>query len=227
MTFTIVAIEPETGKMGFAITSSTPMVGAHAPKALVPGFGLVGVQAHSDYRRMVVANNLMRFGHTPDKVLQELREGDEYVEHRQFFVLDLYGRTAEYTGRLAPPWAGTIAGLNYVASGNTLVRPQVVEAMSQAYLAAEGQPLEERLMRGIEAGRDAGGQPEGQTSAAILVQGRYEFPLLNLRVDLHEEPIGQLRRRFDWYLPLLAPHVERTLNPASNAALRGFPAWPD
>lgn len=28
-------------------------------------------------------------------------------------------------------------------------------------------------------------------------------------------------------IALLAPHVERTLNPASNAALRGFPAWPD
>ncbi|RUA31229.1 MAG: hypothetical protein DSY78_06910, partial [Chloroflexi bacterium] len=63
--------------------------------------------------------------------------------------------------------------------------------------------LEERLLRSIEAGRDAGGQPEGQRSAALIVYRVEEsYPWMDLRVDAHDEPVGELRRVYELYQPM-------------------------
>ena len=69
------------------------------------------------------------------------------------------------------------------------------------------------MLRAIEAGRDAGGQEEGQTSAGLLVYGKETYSRLDLRVDVHEEPVAELRRIFDWYQPLIPYYEERGQNP--------------
>jgi len=73
--------------------------------------------------------------------------------------------------------------------------------------------IEERLLRAIEAGRDAGGQEEGQTSAGMLVFGGETYSRCDLRVDIAEEPIAELRRIYDWYKPLIPYYEERARNP--------------
>ena len=214
MTFSILGHCKRTGKAGFCQATSTPAVGWRISD-VVPGRGIVTVQAMGDYRRLQVAKKLIEFGHTPDKVLKDLCEGDKYFEFRQFAILDFYGNAAVRTGNKTRSWAGEIVGPGYVATGNVLVGDKVVKAMSDAYLASESEELEERLMRAIEAGRDAGGQEEGQTSAAIVVYGRHEFPLVNLRADVSAEPVGELRRNFDWFKPLIDYYEKRTLDPES------------
>jgi uncharacterized Ntn-hydrolase superfamily protein len=88
--------------------------------------------------------------------------------------------------------------------------------MAETYAANESRVFEDRLLTAIEAGRDAGGQANGQTSAALLVyDNRYGFPTVNLRVDVDAEPVGKLRTIFDWFQPLIPYYVERTLDPAS------------
>ncbi|HLQ23968.1 MAG TPA: DUF1028 domain-containing protein [Gemmatimonadales bacterium] len=69
--------------------------------------------------------------------------------------------------------------------------------------ALSPEDLEERLLRTIEAGRDAGGQHGGQQSAALLVYDNRPFAHVDLRVDVHTEPIGELRRVFDVYRPAI------------------------
>lgn len=68
-------------------------------------------------------------------------------------------------------------------------------------------------MRAVEAGRDAGGQPGGQRSAALLVFDRKTFSRVDLRVDLHPEPVGELRRIFDQYRPAIPYYEERQVDP--------------
>lgn len=77
-------------------------------------------------------------------------------------------------------------------------------------------------MRGLEAGRDAGGQPIGQLSAGIVVHAGHEFPAFDLRVDAHAEPIGELRRLFDWYKPLSPYYEQRTLVPPAAPRLKDY-----
>ena len=69
------------------------------------------------------------------------------------------------------------------------------------------------MLRAIEAGRDAGGQEEGQTSAGLLVYGSETYSRLDLRVDVSDEPVAELRRIFDWYEPLIPYYEERGRNP--------------
>ena len=214
MTFSILGHCPRTGKAGFCQATSTPAVGWRITD-IVPGRGIVTIQAHGDYRRLQVAKKLIEFGHSPEKVVKDLCEGDKYFEYRQFAVMDYYGSIAVRTGTKTRAWAGEVVGTDHVATGNVLVGPQVVRAMSEAFKGSEKEELEERFMRALEAGRDAGGQEEGQTSAAIVVFGRHEFPLENLRADVSAEPVAELRRNLDWFKPLISYYEKRTLDPGS------------
>ena len=46
-----------------------------------------------------------------------------------------------------------------------------------------------------------------------MVYGRETYPRLDLRVEVHDEPVGELRRIFDWYKPLIPYYEERGRNP--------------
>ncbi len=216
MTFTVIGLCRRTGKTGFCQATSTPAVGWRVADVVL-GKGVVTVQAHGDYRQLQLAKRLLAFGHSPAKVIKELGESDRYFDYRQVAVLDGYGNSAVFTGKKARPWAGEVVGTDHVATGNVLVGEGVVKAMSEAFRASEREDLEERLLRAIEAGRDAGGQEEGQTSCALVVYERHEFPIVNLRVDVSLEPVAEMRRIFDWFKPLIPYYVERTLDPSSVA----------
>jgi uncharacterized Ntn-hydrolase superfamily protein len=216
VTFSVLGYCPRSGKAGFCQATSTPAVGWRISD-VVPGKGVVTVQAHGDYRQLQLAKKLMAFGHSPAKVLKDLSEDDKYFEFRQVAVLDFHGNVAVSTGKRARSWAGEVVGPDFVATGNVLVGEKVVQAMAQAYVAAAKEELEERLVRAVEAGRDAGGQEEGQTSCALLVYEKHEFPVVNLRVDVSAEPIAEMRKIFDWYKPLIPYYVQRTLDPSSVA----------
>ena len=60
-------------------------------------------------------------------------------------------------------------------------------------------PLEDRLLMALEGGRDAGGQmsngvPRPERSAWIRVVDRLDFPEIDVRVDLHNKTVAELRR---------------------------------
>ena len=184
---------------------------------VVFGRGVVTVQAHGDYRQLQLAKRLMESGHAPAKVLEDLREGDAYFDYRQIAILAMNGEVAVNTGTRARPWAGEIVGTEHVVTGNVLVGPHVVRAMADAFEAGAAEELEERLVRAVEAGRDAGGQEEGQTSCALVVYEKLSFPIVNLRVDVSAEPIAEMRKIFDWFKPLIPYYVARTLDPTSVA----------
>ena len=132
-------------------------------------------------------------------------------------VFDLHGNAAVKTGGKARPWAGEVVGPDFVASGNVLVGEKVVLAMAETFAKNSTLELEERLMRALEAGRDAGGQEEGQTSSALVVYENHAFPIVNLRVDVALEPVAEMRKIFDWFKPLIPYYIARTLDPTSVA----------
>jgi uncharacterized Ntn-hydrolase superfamily protein len=221
MTFSILGHCARTGKVGFCQATSTPAVGWRCTD-VVPGRGVLTVQAHGDYRQLQKAKKLMEEGRSPADILSELKAGDSHFEYRQIAALDLSGNVAVHTGQKARAWAGEVVGNGYVATGNVLVGRKVVDAMAAAFEAASALELEERLLRAVEAGRDAGGQEEGQTSSALVVYEQHPFPIVNLRVDVAAEPIAELRKIFDWFKPLIPYYVERTLDPTSVEPKKAF-----
>jgi len=147
-------------------------------------------------------------GHGATRIFDALGASDPYGDQRQLMYLDLDGPGSAKTGSAARPWAGHVVGPDFVVAGNVLAGSGVVDAMSAAFASTPALELEDRLMLALEAGRDAGGQADGERSAVIHVVGNGPYPLIDLRVDVALEPTSELRRAFDWYKPLMPFYAE-------------------
>ena len=180
------------------------------------------MQAHGDFRQLKLAVKLMEFGYSPNKVLLDLQQDDTHFDFRQIAILDFQGKAAVHTGPHTRAWSGEIVGPQHVVTGNVLASDGVLQAMSRAFLDSGHAELEDRLLLAVEAGRDAGGQPEGQTSCALTVYERHAFPIVNLRVDVAWEPVGEMRKIFNWFKPLIPYYIARTLDPTSVNPKKAF-----
>src|SRR5262249_44263520 len=131
---------------------------------------------------------------------------------------DRTGRIAAHSGAKNRAWAGHQVGDGYVAMGNVLAGPRVVEAIAKGYESRPDESFERRLLRAIEAGRDAGGQVGNdghlpERSAAVIVYGAYDHAERDLRVDLHDHAVDELRRAFEEYELYRAYYRDRGKNP--------------
>jgi uncharacterized Ntn-hydrolase superfamily protein len=203
-TFTIIGRCERTGMLGACLATSEIATGSRGPhvKARV---GAMSTQALTNPRLGKLAINLLELGYSAPKVLQEIVASDPHKEYRQIGVVDKDGNSAAHTGKENKDWAGHIARKNYIAMGNYIVSEGVVKAMSEAFEASVAEDLEERLVRAIEAGRDAGGQHGGNHNAAALIV--YDW-------DGHDtDAISELRRFWEMYRPLIPYYAVRPSDP--------------
>lgn len=212
MTFSVVARCAKTGQYGVGIATYSPNVGGRCP-LVVPGMGAASIQAVANPQLNLIAATLLAQGLAAAKVVSELLASDPFPDYRQIAVVDVYGHACAVTGKHNAVWAGHHVGEGFVCSGNVLAGEQVVAAMARAFSADSDLALAERLVRSVEAGRDAGGQPEGQNSSGLLVYDKHPFPIVDLRVELHDEPVGELRRLWNWYEPMVPYYIERAFTP--------------
>src|SRR5690606_3856675 len=71
----------------------------------------------------------------------------------------------------------------------------------------EQQELAERLVLALRAGADAGGDVEGERSINVMVFADEEYPLCDIRIDDHDEPLIELERLFALYREEILPVV--------------------
>lgn len=201
-TFSMVARCPETLALGVCVASGSLAVGSVVPH-IEPGVGALAVQGYTNFFHGVNGLRLLREGRSPQEIVEILLREDSLREKRQIILIDLSGRRAAFTGRETPEWRGHVIGEDYVAAGNLLKSGRVLEEMTTAFEESRGEWLAERLMRALEAGERAGGDRRGSRSAALMVAERIPIhesrPMINLRVDMHEEPVKELRRIFEFY----------------------------
>lgn len=208
MTFTCIARDAATGELGIATATRSLAVGVRVPH--VSRLGAVAIMAIADYRLGRLAQDLLANGCPAEAVIDGLVATDPWPEYRQLGVIDAGGRAAARTGRENRDFAGHHVRDGLIALGNVLVGEHVLDAIEEGFA---GGTLAERLLAALEAGRDAGGQHGGQNSAALVAWGGHGFPLVDLRVDIHEEPVGELRRVFDAWKPAGDYYTERQLDP--------------
>jgi uncharacterized Ntn-hydrolase superfamily protein len=215
MTFSVLAKCERTGMFGMAIATRPIAIGAKCP-FVRPHIGGLMVQANGDPRLGALGLKLLEMGYSAAKVLSELRESDgaENIEWRQITVIDKDGNTAASTGKQNEDWKGHIAKQNFCVAGNRLTSERTATAMAEAFENSPGEDLAERLLRSIEAGRDAGGQVAGQFSAALQVHNQRSYAWVDLRADEHNEPIAELRRLYTLYIPLIPYYQQRPTNPS-------------
>ncbi len=212
MTFTVMARCNSTGKLGIATATRSLAVGARVPH-IRANLGVIAVMAIADRRLGVTALNLLDAGYKAPGVIDGLIAADPNYEYRQYGVIDADGFAAARTGANNRDWAGHHIRDNLIALGNVLIGEHILDAIVAGFNQNTDAAFEERLMQGVEAGRDAGGQHGGQNSAAILVYGERAYPYVDLRVDIHDEPVGELRRVFDAFMTAADYYWERQVDP--------------
>ena len=156
-TFTVVGRCRRTGRLGVGTATRSLAVGARVPHVRA-GLGAVAIMAIADARLGQMALRLLELGYKAPAVVEELVRADPYAEYRQLGVIDGDGFAAARTGGKNREWAGQRVREDYIVLGNYLTGEHILEAMERAFTAHPDEDLEERLLRGIEAGRDAGGQ---------------------------------------------------------------------
>lgn len=211
-TFTAIGRCPRTGRMGISVTTGELAVGSRVPY-VKPNIGVVATQASTDPRLGPLAISLLDLGYPADRIMAELEASDPFVERRQLGIIDRWGHTAVRTGSLNNAWAGHETGDGWIVMGNALVGAEVVESMAHVMYDSAEAELEVRLIQAIDAGTKAGGQPDGQRSAAIVVYENEGYGIINLRVDDHTDPMEALWRVFNKMHPLMPYYKERPDNP--------------
>ena len=198
MTYSIVARDPESGDLGVAVQSKFLAVGAVVPWARA-GVGAIATQAFANVAYGPDGLALLADGHPADDVLNRLVAADDQREHRQVGVVDARGRAATHTGTDCFAWAGGRTGENFAAQGNILADATVVDGLADTFLAG-GQPFPELLVACLAAAEAAGGDRRGSESAALLIVrdgggfGGGNDRWVDLRVDQHDDPVGELGR---------------------------------
>nr|WP_256833470.1 DUF1028 domain-containing protein [Pseudomonas oleovorans] len=193
MTFSIVARCPRSGQFGVAAATAMPAVGKLLSHAAA-GAGAVATQAQVNPYLGLDGLALLRQGLSAKEVLERLKDTDPCMELRQCALIDAQGDSLCWTGDKCLPWAGSLSGEQFSVQGNRLVGPQVLDAVAEAFRHAEKRPLIERLIEALAAGDRCGGDRHGESSAVIYVVDQEEYPLWDIRVDHHLDPVAELRR---------------------------------
>lgn len=217
-TFSIVGRCGRTGDLGVAVASAVPAVGAIC-MYLVPGVGAASSQSWVNPYLAFDTLEAMAAGTSAANALDAAIAADPAAELRQIGVIGADGPGASFTGAACTGWHGHLTGPDHAAQGNMLTGREVIASMAAAFAADPGLPLEERLMRALEAGQAAGGDRRGRQSAGLAVIGAEAFRRVDLRVDDHATPIAELRRVLDVASAQLAPFV-------AGMPRRGAPAAP-
>lgn len=197
-TFSVVARDPCSGRMGVAVQSHWFSVGSVVTWAQA-GVGAVATQALVEVSHGPLGLDLMRGRRSAPEALKGVLAADEGRALRQVAMVDARGRVAAHTGERCIADAGHILGETFSVQANMMATPDVWPAMAQAYRESNGD-LVERMLAALEAGQEAGGDIRGRQSAAILdvepesTRRDWVDTVLDLRVEDHPEPIRELRR---------------------------------
>ncbi|MEM2806703.1 MAG: DUF1028 domain-containing protein [Candidatus Bathyarchaeia archaeon] len=200
-TYSIVAYDFETRELGVAVQSRYFSVGSVVPWAEA-GVGAIATQSFVNVSYGPKGLELLKKGLTAEEVVARLVGADEGRDYRQLGVVDAKGNAAAFTGAKCLEWAGSKTGKGYSVQGNILASGEVLMAMAEAYESTTGS-LAERLVAALEAGERAGGDARGSQSSALLVvkegygRGGYGDRLIDLRVEDHPDPVGELKRLLD------------------------------
>jgi uncharacterized Ntn-hydrolase superfamily protein len=205
-TFSICAVDAETGELGVAVQSKYFAVGSVVSWARA-GVGAVATQAAGIAGYGPRLLDLLEAGTAPDEAIRVVLGEDDARESRQLGVVAADGRSASWTGIECNAWAGHATATGIAAQGNILAGEAVVSEMVRAFRERAGM-LAERLVAALEAGQEAGGDVRGQQSAAVYVErpgageetGELVDRVVDLRVDDHEQPIVELRRLLELHL---------------------------
>lgn len=197
-TFSICAVDPETGLCGAAVASKYPAVGRVVPYVRA-GVGAFCTQHYHVPQWGEPVLDLLAEGKRPEEILAELLKKDKQPEQRQLGLIDMKGQTAVHNptaaGEASRYWAA-MTGRYYCVQGNTLAGRDVITEMAKGYEETKGS-FTDRLLAALLAGDAVGGDHRGRLAAGIRVaktgtEGYY----FELYVDDSGDAVVELLKKY-------------------------------
>ena len=161
-TFSIVAVDKETGEIGAAGATCIKGIEQGIIKvisSIVPGKGGIISQAYVciPNKNLQNATTKMKEGMSPSEIIDWLIENDDCQYgtelSRQYGIVDFDDngnvRTAGFTGSEANDYKEDRQGVNYSIQGNILLNKSVIDKMEQNFLNTNGS-LAEKLMAAMQ-----------------------------------------------------------------------------
>ncbi|MDP6467299.1 MAG: DUF1028 domain-containing protein [Pirellulaceae bacterium] len=197
-TFSIVAVDPQTGECGAAVASKYPNVGKVVPYVR-SGVGAFCTQHWHNPLWGTKALDLLEAGHSSEEVLGMLVKDDPRRDKRQLAIIDMQGRAANRNPSKADPsgvYWGAMSGRFYACQGNTLAGRGVVVAMAEAYEETKGS-LTDRLIAALIAADGAGGDHRGRLAAGVVVAKKdVKGHWFELYTDKSDDAVRDLLKKY-------------------------------
>ena len=168
MTWSIIARDERTGRVGIIVATRFFAVGALVPH-VETGTGAIATQAFTNPLYGPLGLGLLRAGLSASAAIAALTAADAGRDHRQLHAMDGRGGFAAYTGAACIDWCGHALRESYSVAGNMLAGPAVLADTVRGYDDHAGLPLGRRLIAAMRAGEAAGGDKRGKQSAALLI----------------------------------------------------------
>jgi uncharacterized Ntn-hydrolase superfamily protein len=213
VTFSIAARCPQTRMFGVAIVSSSPAVAARCAHARA-AVGAVATQNITDPALGPKILERLGNGALAPVALEQTLRATPFAAYRQVIAIGSHGPAAIHSGDKALGIVATALGGDCAAAGNLLDNAQVPAAMVAAFQASSGH-FGHRLLQALEAGAAQGGEAGPLHSAGLLVVREVSWPIVDLRIDWHDNPVYALGNLWDVYEPQIEDYVRRALDPAA------------
>jgi uncharacterized Ntn-hydrolase superfamily protein len=212
MTFSLAGRCERSGAVGVVIASASVAVAARCV-AVRAGVGAVCSQSTTDPRLREALLEAMAGGLTAGDAVTAVTGRAQDIAYRQLAAVDAAGGSASYSGELALGQATDICAPGAVAAGNLLADRGVPAAMLAAFTGRVGDSLGDRLIAALAAGLAAGGEVSPVRSAGMVIAESAAWPVTDLRVDWHDDPVGQLAGLWRLWQPQAELYVLRALRP--------------
>jgi uncharacterized Ntn-hydrolase superfamily protein len=218
MTFSLVGRCERTGAVGAVIASASMAVAARCA-AVRAGTGAVCSQSTTDPRLREALLEAMAGGLAAADALAAVVGRTADVAYRQLAVVDTAGGSAAYSGDLTLGEAMDSRAAGVAAAGNLLAGRGVPAAMLAAFQDRAGDSLGDRLIAALRAGLAAGGEVTPVRSAGMVIAESVPWPVTDLRVDWHDDPVEQLAGLWESWQPQAASYLQRALRPSEMTGL--------
>lgn len=212
MTFSLVARCKETGMLGTAVTSSSPAVAARCSYTR-SNVGAVSTQNVTDPSLGKKSLDFLETGLTSIQVVEKIKSTNKHLEYRQVLIIDSKGNTAIHSGNNSLGIWSEAVGDNVISAGNLLANKEVTKVIVSAFEQNKGH-LADRMLAGLKAGLDAGGEEGPIHSAGIKISHQVSWPIIDLRCDWTEDcPITKLFEIWKVYKPQVDDYLQRAMDP--------------
>jgi uncharacterized Ntn-hydrolase superfamily protein len=190
------------GGGGVVIASSSPAVAARCAYAR-PGAGVAVTQNVTDPRLGPALLDALDAGVAAAAAVERVAADAPHREHRQLAALDTRGDAGAFTGAQALGRHGHRFGRGCVAAGNLLADEAVLDEMVDVFERTGD------LLAALAAGREE----RPVRSAGLLLTGDVAWPIADLRVDWHDDPVAELRALWELWEPQIDDYIVRALDP--------------